>query len=211
MVKTLTEWIVLLMTSMGYPGLALIMFLENVFPPIPSEIILPLAGSLTIQGHFQLAGVTLVGAAGSVAGSWVFYALGRWVDESRLRRLLQRYGKWLLLTEGDLDRSIAWFRRYGDWAVLFGRMIPVVRSLISIPAGLAKMHWIKFTLLTALGTLGWSLILALSGRLLGHGWEMVSEVVGRFQDIVVIAIAALLLAFVIRRLLAQRQKDGDHS
>lgn len=184
-VKAWAEW---LMTALGYPGLALVMFLENVFPPIPSEVILPLAGSLTVGGPFTLPGVALAGVCGSVAGAWVFYLAGRWLDESRLRRLLRRHGKWLLLRESDLDRALDWFRRYGECVVFFGRMVPVVRSLISVPAGIACMDPFRFTLYTTLGTAGWSLALALAGRLLGQGWSLVSDLVGRFQDLTVAAI-----------------------
>lgn len=201
MIETLTEWVKNLITALGYPGLALVMFLENVFPPIPSEIVLPLAGSLTLDGTFSLLGVTLVGMAGSVAGAWVFYGVGRWYDERRLRILVRKYGKWFLLKEDDLNRAVDWFHRYGELTVFFGRMVPIVRSLISIPAGVAHMNALRFTLYTALGTAAWTLALALAGRLLGQGWGLVSSFVERFQSLTIVMIATMLLAFFASRLL----------
>lgn len=200
MIEMLTDWAVSLMTALGYPGLFVVMLLENVFPPIPSEIILPLAGSLTIGGSFSLLGVTLVGAAGSVAGAWFFYGLGRIFDERRLRVLVRSYGKWFLLTENDLDRTLDWFQRYGEWTVFFGRMVPIVRSLISLPAGMARMNGVKFTLFTALGTALWSLALALAGRLLGEGWRLVSDFIERFQGFTLAMIVGLTVAFLAMRL-----------
>jgi membrane protein DedA with SNARE-associated domain len=200
MIDFLTKWVIDLMTALGYPGLALVMFLENVFPPIPSEIVLPLAGSLTIDGPFDLVGITLVGTLGSLAGGWFFYGLGHWYDETFIRGLVRKYGKWILLKEDDLNRALDWFHRYGDWVVFFGRMVPIVRSLISIPAGMAHMNVLKFTLYTALGTAIWNLTLALAGRLLGQGWRAVSEVIERFQGFTIALIVALISAFLISRL-----------
>lgn len=211
MLETLTEWVVTLMTALGYPGLALVMFLENVFPPIPSEIVLPLAGSLTIHGPFTLVNVVLTSTVGSVAGAWFFYGLGRLFDEERIRRLLIRYGKWFLLREDDLNRVLNWFHRYGEWAVFFGRMVPIVRSLISIPAGMARMNALKFSLYTALGTALWNLALAMAGRILGQGWMLVSDYVERFQGFTITIIVVLLAAFILtrlsQRLYARRNKE----
>lgn len=209
MFEILTEWVKTLITALGYPGLAMVMFLENVFPPIPSEIVLPLAGSLTIDGPFTLLGVTLAGSAGSIAGAWVFYGLGRWYDEQRIRVLVRNYGKWFLLKEEDLDRAVSWFRRYGELAVFFGRMVPIVRSLISIPAGMAHVSALKFTLYTALGTTAWNLALALAGRLLGQGWALVSDFVERFQNFIIVIIAVALLAFITSRLFTKLRTVSD--
>ena len=135
--NAINEWALGIISSLGYPGLGFIMFLENVFPPIPSEIVLPLAGWLTLgeNAQFTLLGVTIVGAIGSVAGAFFFYGLGRWFDESRVRYLLQRFGKWFMLSENDLDTALDWFARFDEYVIFFGRMVPIVRSLISVPAG----------------------------------------------------------------------------
>jgi membrane protein DedA with SNARE-associated domain len=193
-------WILNLILTLGYPGLGIVMFLENIFPPIPSEIILPLAGSLTLKGDLSLTGITLVGMLGSVAGAWVFYGIGYWLDEKRVRFLIQTYGKWFLLSTNDLDRALAWFQRYGYWVVFFGRMIPMVRSLISVPAGLAKMNWAKFTLFTALGTACWSFLLAFAGQMLGKNWGQVEVYLARYDTIVWTVLGVGILTFVIKKL-----------
>jgi membrane protein DedA with SNARE-associated domain len=196
----INDWALSLISSMGYPGLAFVMFLENVFPPIPSEIVLPLAGSLTLTGRFSLLGVTLVGALGSVVGALFFYALGYWFDEKRVRWLLVRYGKYFLLSEDDLDRALTWFERFGEYVIFFGRMVPLVRSLISIPAGLAKMNLVVFTAYTAVGTALWSLLLAYAGRLLGQNWNVVTEWVDKYENVVLVIIALGGAAFIGSRL-----------
>lgn len=181
-------WAQSLISTLGYPGLGLIMLLENIFPPIPSEIVLPLAGWLTLnkESHFTLLGVTLVGVIGSVSGALFFYALGYGFDERRVRSLLRRFGRWLMLDENDLDVAMAWFGRYGEYVIFFGRMIPVVRSLISVPAGLVRMNIAKFTLYTAFGTALWSFLLALAGRLLGVNWPLVSRFIDQYQNLVIV-------------------------
>ncbi|MEI7989833.1 MAG: DedA family protein [Chloroflexota bacterium] len=196
----INTWAVGLISSMGYPGLATVMFLENVFPPIPSEIILPLAGSMTISGRFSLLGITLVGMIGSVVGAWVFYGVGYWWDEKRLRFLIQRFGKWLLLSEDDLNRAITWFQRHGDWIVFLARMIPMVRSLISIPAGLTRMNFLRFTLFTALGTACWSFCLAFGGRLLGEHWTEIDLLLSQYEGIVLAALGLACVVFVMKKL-----------
>jgi membrane protein DedA with SNARE-associated domain len=200
LLNTINTWAQSIISSLGYPGLGLVMFLENIFPPIPSEIVLPLAGSLTLTGRFSLAGVTLVGAIGSVAGALFFYGLGYWFDESRIRWLLERYGKWLMLDTEDLDRAMAWFGRFGEYVIFFGRMVPIVRSLISVPAGLARMNLARFCLYTSIGTALWSFLLALAGRILGQNWTAVSEWVGRYEDAVLALGVLAVVAFFGHRL-----------
>ena len=190
---------------MGYPGLVMVMFLENIFPPIPSEVILPLAGSLALEGRFTLLGVTAMGTVGSIAGALVFYALGSLFGEPRVRFLMRRYGKWLLLSEADFDRALEWFDRYGERVIFFGRMVPIVRSLISIPAGIASMNLTFFCLYTAIGTGMWSFLLTFAGYLLGKSWSLVSDWVSRYEKAaIVIGIVAIGIFFV-RRLLQRRQ------
>jgi membrane protein DedA with SNARE-associated domain len=197
----ITKWAQSVIQTLGYPGLGFIMFLENVFPPIPSELVLPLAGWLTLDKStgFTLFGVTLVGATGSVAGAFFFFGLGKWFDESRVRFLLQRYGKWFLLSENDLDVALAWFNRYGEYVVFFGRMVPIVRSLISVPAGLAGMHLARFTFYTALGTALWSFVLAFAGRMLGSRWKLVAEIIDRYETVVILLVVVAVLAFIYMR------------
>lgn len=194
--NAINEWALSLISAMGYPGLGIVMFLENVFPPIPSEIVLPLAGSLTLTDRFSLLGVTLVGALGSIAGAFVFYGLGYWLGEDRVRGLIAAYGKWLMLSTDDFDKAVDWFDRYEEYVVFFSRMVPIVRSLISVPAGIAGMNVVRFTGYTALGTALWSLVLAIAGRLLGASWPIVSEWIDKYETVVLalgVAVVALFL------------------
>jgi membrane protein DedA with SNARE-associated domain len=197
----INEWALSLISTLGYPGLGFVMFLENVFPPIPSELVLPLAGWLTLgeEAPFTMLGVTVVGAIGSVLGAFFFYGLGAWFDESRVRALLQRYGKWFMLSVEDLDVALAWFERHGEYVVFFGRMVPIVRSLISVPAGLASMPLGKFSLYTAVGTALWSFILAFAGRMLGDNWYLVSDFIDKYENIVLVVVVLAFAYFVYTR------------
>ena len=198
-------WAQSIISSAGYPGLILVMFLENIFPPIPSEAILPLAGSLCPSGRFSLPGITIVGAAGSVAGALVFYALGRLLGEARVRELFRRYGRWLMLSEEDFGRALQWFGRYGEKVIFFGRMIPIIRSLVSIPAGIARMRLGRFGLYTAIGTALWSFLLALAGYLLGQSWPVVSDWIGRYEKMVIALAVLAVAAFIAKRLWDRRR------
>ncbi|MBS1249737.1 MAG: Protein DedA [Chloroflexi bacterium] len=201
-------WAQDIIRAMGYLGLAFVMFLENVFPPIPSEAVLPMAGWLAFEkeGNFTLWGVTLVGAIGSIAGALVFYGLGYWFGEERVRELLRRYGKWLLLTEADFDTALAWFERYGELVIFFGRMVPIVRSLVSIPAGIASMNLGLFNIYTAIGTALWSFLLALAGYILGQNWGLVLEWIDKYEKVVLVLGVGVVIFFVVSRL-RQRQKN----
>jgi len=195
----IASWAQSIIRSGGYPGLILVMFLENVFPPIPSEAILPMAGWLALDGHFTLLGVTAGGITGSVAGAFVFYVLGKLLGEERVRQLLRDYGKWLMLTEEDFDKALAWFNRYGEGVIFFGRMVPVVRSLVSVPAGIADMNLGRFAIYTAIGTGLWSFLLAIAGYLLGQSWPLVYEWISRYEKIVLIFGALAVIVFVVHR------------
>lgn len=134
------EWVQNTMSSLGYPGIALLMFIENIFPPIPSELIMPLAGFTAVRGDLSFVGVVLAGALGSLLGQLPLYYLGRWVGEDKLVAWADRYGKWLTVSGKDIRRADDWFDKHGHKTVFFARLVPGVRSLISIPAGLSEMH-----------------------------------------------------------------------
>ena len=197
--SAINNWVQGIIASAGYPGLGLVMVLENLFPPIPSEVILPLAGYMTFDGRFTMAGVTAVGTLGSVIGAVVLYGLGWWLDESRVRRLLHLYGRYAMLSEGDLDTALTWFNRYGEVTIFFARLVPIVRSLISVPAGLARMSLLRFVAFTALGTGLWSFFLAWAGRMLGANWSRVADFVSRYQDVVVAVVVVAFLLFLVKR------------
>lgn len=172
------DWIRQVMDTLGYPGIALLMFLENVFPPLPSELIMPLAGFTAQQGRLSYVGVVLAGMVGSVLGALPLYALGRFLGERRVKRLADKYGKWLAVSGEDIDKAKGWFDRHGGVAVLFCRLIPGVRSLISIPAGLGAMPLVPFLLYSALGTGTWAALLASLGYLLGENYALVDRYLG---------------------------------
>jgi membrane protein DedA with SNARE-associated domain len=169
------NWIVDAVSSMGYAGIAFLMFLENLFPPIPSELIMPLGGYLSLKGEMNIFGVIVAGALGSLAGQSLLYFVARKLGEERVRDWVGRHGRWVTLSPQDVDKSTKWFHDHGGKAVLFGRMIPGVRSLISIPAGLGEMPAHKFLLYTAAGATLWSAVLAFAGRFLGSQFKDVDR------------------------------------
>ena len=211
LLEAVVTWAQSVVSTMGYPGLVMVMFLENVFPPIPSEVILPLAGSLALEGRFTLFGVTVSGTVGSVLGALVFYAVGHLFGEHRVRVLMRRYGKWLMLSEEDFDTALAWFNRYGEKVIFFGRMVPIVRSLISIPAGIAEMHLGYFGGYTAVGTALWSFLLAFAGYLLGKSWALVSEWMSRYEKVTLVIGVIVVIAFFAVRFFRRRRDVSSSS
>ena len=198
-------WVEQIISSMGYVGLYLVMFLENVFPPIPSEVVLPLAGSLTLTGRFSIVWITVIGMLGSLTGAFLFYGLGKWLGEPRVRVLMEKFGRYALLSTNDLDRSLEWFDKYDDWVIFFSRMVPIVRSLISIPAGIAAMDITKFSFFTILGTALWSFLLALGGKLLGEQWPLIAEFINTYQNIVLVVTGTAVLLFFGSRLIKKKK------
>ncbi len=172
------DWITRTIDSMGYAGLVWLMFLENVVPPIPSELVMPLAGYLVSQDRFNVVGAVLAGSAGSMLGALLFYGVGRWLGEERLCGFAEKHGRWLTLSPQDIRRTSAWFERHGSWGVFLGRLVPGIRSLISIPAGVHAMPLPRFLLATAAGTLLWTGALVLLGRALGENFSDVGRYLG---------------------------------
>lgn len=195
--NNVAEWAVSLMESLGGPGAGLAIALENLFPPLPSEIILPLAGFTASRGTFGIVEVLLWTTLGSVVGALVLYGLGAWLGRDRLCRIVARVP---LMEVADVDRAEAWFGRHGSKAVFFGRMIPLFRSLISIPAGIERMPLIRFTLLTMAGSAIWNTIFVLAGYYLGENWEVVEQYADIFQKLVVASVAIAVIVFVAIRL-----------
>lgn len=158
---------------LAYGLIALAMLLENLFPPIPSELIMPLAGYLVQQGRLQLIPVLLAGLAGTLAGAWLWYGVGRLVNERRLEALLRRHGPWLGIGPDDLARSRRWFARHGVLVVFWGRLLPGIRPFVSLPAGIELMPQLPFLLWSGGGSLLWLLALTLAGYALGAGYASV--------------------------------------
>lgn len=196
------------MESLGVFGIALLMFLENVFPPLPSELIMPLAGYLAAQGEMPIALVILSGSVGSLLGVVPWYYAGRALTEARLKRFAARHGRWLTLLPSDIDKADRWFRRYGSLAVLFGRLVPTVRTLISVPAGLSGMPLPRFLLFSAIGTAIWSTLLGLAGYHLGEAYAGVQGYIEPLSNAVLIAIAAVYLYRVATFDRRRRREEG---
>jgi len=195
--NAIAQWAVSLMETLGGPGAGMAIALENLFPPLPSEVILPLAGFTASRGTFGLVEVLLWTTLGSVVGALVLYGLGAWLGRDRLRRVVARVP---LMKVSDVDRAEAWFGRHGSKAVFFGRMIPLFRSLISIPAGVERMPLIRFTLLTTAGSAIWNTIFVLAGYYLGENWGVVEQYADVFQKIVIAAVVLAVVVFVVVRL-----------
>jgi len=192
----LAGWTVDLMDRLGLFGAALAVSLDNFFPPIPSEIILPLAGFAASQGTFSLTGALIATTAGSVFGAIVLYWLGRVFGRDRAAAVFERTP---LLKLSDLERTEAWFAKHGGKAVFFGRMVPIFRSLISIPAGVEKMNTGTFLLLTTLGSFIWNFIFVYAGFRLGENWDRVEPYAEWFQRLVILAVVGVVVVFVVIR------------
>lgn len=184
-------WIEDFVAKAGYLGLAVLMFAENVFPPIPSELIMPMAGHAAARGEMTLGLVVLAGSGGSLLGALLWYGIGRWLGASRLRRLARRHGRWLTLAPEEVDRACGWFDRHGGKAVLLGRMVPAVRTLISVPAGIAGMALAGFLTFSAVGTAMWSAALAIAGYLLEGQTGKVSAWLDPVSTAVVIGLVGI--------------------
>ncbi len=199
--RVLTESVIL---TLGYPGIALVMLIENLFPPIPSEVVVPFAGFLVAQGVLSFWGVMVATTLGAVLGALVLYGLGAWLGASRLRLFFNRYGRWFLLSEEDFDRALNRFNHHDRSVVFWARLMPGVRSIISIPAGVARMPMGRFLLFTTMGTLVWNLALGSAGVLLGQNWEQVLTVIDRFESVFWLLLAALVLWWATRRIVRTR-------
>ncbi len=198
----LAGWTVDLMDRLGLFGAALAVSLDNFFPPIPSEIILPLAGFAASQGTFSLTGALVATTAGSVFGAVVLYWLGRIFGRDRAMWVFEHTP---LLKVSDLERTEAWFAKHGGKAVFFGRMVPIFRSLISIPAGVERMNAGTFLLLTTLGSFIWNFIFVFAGYRLGQDWDRVEPYAEWFQRLVILAVVVVVVTFVVVRVRDLRQ------
>lgn len=199
LLNSLGDFAASFIAGLGYPGIVLVMILENIFPPIPSELIMPFAGFLVTEGQFSLALVILFGTLGSIFGAIPFYYLGYYLQGSRFRAYLDKYGKYLFISLEDLERAEDWFKKYGEISVLIARVIPLVRSFISIPAGFVKMSPLKFFVYTGLGTLIWTTFLTLVGVVLGENWRVIGPFFRRLDYLVVGMFIVLFSLFYLRR------------
>jgi membrane protein DedA with SNARE-associated domain len=185
----MSDWVIQVVRSLGYIGIALLTFLENLFPPIPSEVIMPLAGYIASQGDMTLGGAVASGSFGSLAGCSVWYVIGRSIGERRFRDWVDRHGRWITLSNEDVDKVSSWFQRYGGPVVFFGRLLPGLRTWISVPAGLHEMSALSFLLYSAVGTVLWTAFLTCAGYWLGSNFRDIGGPLGTASTVVFIAIA----------------------
>ncbi|KAB7787566.1 DedA family protein [Bifidobacterium cebidarum] len=193
-IGAITDWLVGLMSVMGWLGTGIAVFLENLFPPIPSEVILPLAGFTAVQGRMTLFEAIAGATIGSVVGALALYGIAYAIGAERMRKLFDLMP---LTDASDIDKANGWFAKYGLASVLIGRVIPIVRSLISIPAGIARTNLPQFTLLTTLGSAVWNTILVMAGYVLGSSWCSILGFLDKFQYAVAAIVVALLVWYVV--------------
>jgi membrane protein DedA with SNARE-associated domain len=185
--------------AIGLAGVAFLIALESIFPPIPSEVILLLSGFQVSQGKFNFVAAVLAATFGSVVGAFALYMVGRLLGDERMESLLAKVGKPLGFKRSDIDRADAWFDKYGDWVVFFGRLVPLVRSVVSIPAGANKMPAAKFALFTGLGSLVWNTVWIWIGYALEDQWEKAEKYSSYFQYLAIAAGVLILGWFVIKK------------
>ncbi len=185
----MSEWIIRLIDDTGYLGVGFLMFLETVFPPIPSEVIMPVAGLAAARGKMDIFGVIASGTAGAMLGNYFWYLVARVIGIERFKPLIENYGRWLTFDWAEIVKAEKLFGRQGWAIVFFGRMLPTLRSLISIPAGLLHMRLSTFVIWSTIGTAGWTALLGLSGWALGQKFGAVETVVGPLSTAVLIVIA----------------------
>ena len=205
MLGDLATWVQDVINQFGYFGVALLVIIENVFPPIPSEIVLPFAGFVAQQGSSaaqsdtSVIGMMIAATIGSVVGALILYFVSAAIGPDRLRAFVENFGKWFGVKSSDLVRAEAWFDRRSSLAVLVGRCVPLIRSIVSIPAGFRRMKLSSFVVLTAIGSAVWNIALIGAGAVLKDQWDVVGDYVGVFQWVVVAAIIVVLAKFVLSR------------
>ncbi|MFC4559042.1 DedA family protein [Virgibacillus kekensis] len=187
------NWLTDIINDYGYIGIALLIALENIFPPIPSEIILTFGGFMTTQSGLGIVGVVIASTVGSVLGAVVLYGIGLLLDVERLEKIVERWGHILRVTKKDIHRADAWFDKYGPWTVFFCRFVPLIRSLISVPAGMSNMSFILFLVLTTLGTLIWNIVLVYLGASVGSSWHEIVNYMDTYSKIMYAILAVLLV------------------
>lgn len=207
----MVQWITEFMEQYGYIGIMLMITLENVFPPIPSEVVLTFGGFMTTYSDLTVFGVILAATVGSLLGAIILFGIGRILNVERLELIVDRWGHLLRVKKEDIRRADAWFDKYGYWTVLFCRMIPLIRSLISIPAGMSGMNFWIFLAFTTIGTLIWNVILVTLGSAVGESWEEIvafMDVYANFAYALIALAVVLVVALFIRRYIKRGKEQG---
>jgi len=191
------NWITEIVNEFGYMGIMLLIAIENIFPPIPSEVILTLGGFMTTTTELTIPNVVLAATAGSVVGAIVLYIIGLQLNVERLEKIVDRWGHILRINKSDIHKANAWFKKYGPWAVFLCRFVPLIRSLISIPAGMANMNPVLFLLLTTIGTFIWNIVLVYVGASVGENWATIVYYMDIYSNIIYAILFVLAITFVI--------------
>ena len=197
---TLADFAIKLVSDLGYPGIVLAMAVENLFPPIPSEAVMPMAGYLSTTGRFNLGLTIISGVLGSLIGAIALYYIGVWAGNLAFKKFLDRYGRFFMTTSKDLEAAERWFEKRGEKSVLVCRMIPIVRSVISIPAGFIRMPMKKFMVFTTIGTIAWTTLLTIVGAVLGENWESIGPIMKQFEFVIMGTVVLLVGYYVFKKL-----------
>jgi membrane protein DedA with SNARE-associated domain len=208
MIESIGSWIIHFISTLGYFGVFILMTLESACIPIPSEVTMPFSGSLIASGQFNFWILVIVGTLGNLAGSMLAYWLGWWGQEAVVRKILVKYGKYLLLSEHEYDRSERWFKNHGELIVFASRVLPVLRTFISLPAGVAKMKIKKFVTYTVVGCFIWTAILTEIGVILGNNWKSLEIYFRKFDVVIVVAVVAVVVWYISRKLKHVRRTSG---
>jgi len=195
-IDILAQFVISTIGHIGYIGIFLLMFVESCGIPMPSEVIMPFSGFLVADGKMTLWAITIAGTVGNLFGSLLAY----WIGHRGGRPLIEKYGKYILISEHDLDLADRWFKKYGDWTVFFGRLLPIIRTYISFPAGISKMDVKKFALYTTLGALPWTLLFGWLGIKMGNNWELIREKLHNFDLAIGIIVVLLIILYVWRHI-----------
>ncbi len=200
MLESVAGWVIHVISTLGYPGVAITMAIESALIPLPSEIIMPFSGYLVFAGKFTLLGVAIAGALGNVIGSLAAYGLGYWGHEKVVRRFVRRFGKWILLTEEELDKAENLLHKYKDTVVLGSRVLPGVRTVISLPCGIARLPLGRFIVLTFAGSFVWSYFLAWVGFKLGENWKSIGPYFHKFDALIIAVVIGVIGFYIYRKL-----------
>lgn len=200
MIVDIINWMVTIIENVGYFGVFISMFIESFFAPIPSELVLPFAGFITSKGGMSLPIVIIVAGVASSLGSLPFYFLGYWGNDLVLNRFINKYGKYLFISQEDVKKGVDFFNKHGSGIVLTGRLIPIIRTVISFPAGLTKMPLPKFLTYTLIGSTLWSGLLSILGYYLGSNWVIVEEWIATYQNLIIVVGAAFVLVYILYKL-----------
>ena len=191
----------------GYAGVFFLMLVESCGIPMPSEVIMPFSGFLVADGRMVFWIIVLAGTFGNLVGSW----LGYWIGAKGGRPLIEKYGKYILISKHDLDLADKWFKKYGEWTVFFGRLLPVVRTYISFPAGIAKMNFKTFSVYTFFGALPWTALFAWLGVKMGANWEMIRQKLHTFDMTIAVLVLACIILYVWRHIVITRKEKANKS